>query len=308
MKTLRYCILLTVLIRLQAFPQENVKTEPTITAYMRDKLERDQYPSCDNVFTTIDKVIDASDLDSADSYLDGVNRWTMLYDVDGDNQKELIFLQFQGGSQLFPTLYVCKFNKRLMKYKVAKEFNDEYSPVLFKEHLYFIYDDVDNQYRPRSLVIYQLSKELEMVRVSSLTISYSYKIPAGLRSLVREEFLQSLPHLDKAYPSNSDSISWPDDSTMVIGDEDTLKYKFQLDDPSFSLYSQNGINITLSKSGGPTGILEDVWGFDLVESNNVRFIVAAEYLSKVNIRIRIYSVATLRLVQQALLDAQVLIK
>jgi len=287
-------------------------TNNEFTSYIKEHSEKHYSGDVGKNYPRIDKLVTAGELGVADPFNWVVrdNRYALLSDIDGDKNKELIFLQVEG-TGYYPHFYICRYDSLKKKFRISKHIKDKFLyPLTFNDHLYFI--DIAKDYNSKRLAFitaYDINKQLNLVKQFSLKANYSYQIPDSLQPYVKNDFIESLPTFKLRHLSKRKFLTFNKDKYYISFDnKDTIKYNISYTSVG---YNPSTITLELESHNGMSLNSKDIFGFDIVPYNGKRFLVISEFddrgrfLGMHNMKISVISFSTLKVLLYGYLNANV---
>jgi hypothetical protein len=237
---------------------------------------------------TLAKIIKPDQIDSIEGYslpeefdlIARQNEYALFHDINGDSTAELIFMQTEGSMPSY-WVYICRFDKRIGKFKVVKTFGQDLFPVVWENHLYFIEYLINfDSKKLQGARIFDMSKQLNLIDLSYLKARYVYDLTDSLKEFIRQGFLTSLEEFSVPHIKDTSFCHLGDvEETLQLQNGDSITYHVF---NTSNGYPSRLKNVNVYKRNGQRASINDLLadnflcGFDLVEFKGDHYLVAAD--------------------------------
>jgi hypothetical protein len=282
-----------------------------VAKYIKIDLKSTDYYSTKDDTSTLAKLIKPEQLDTiydepgaeAFDYITHDNIYALLFDIDNDQVRELIFFQLEG-SMRNPILNICKFNKNSNKYKLIRSINMNVYPLVFKNHLYMLDHIVDfNTKHLEAIIIYDFTSNYELKRLLRLPVKYTYEVPINLKPYIRNVFLESLDSVDQGLRIEGNIKFYNYQDKVVKTNNYTLTYNY---DWTSVGYYPSLLHLSVNTSNGLQKDFKELTGFDIIDSDKIKYLILSKFiLSSRDLNIEVLSLDSLKTIEKGTLKTEI---
>ena len=154
-----------------------------------------------------------------------------------------------------------------------------------------------------AIVIYDFTSNYELERLLRLPVKYTYEVPTNLKPYIRNVFLESLDSVDQGLRIEGNIKFYNDQDKVVKTNNYTLIYNY---DWTSVGYYPSLMHLSVNTSNGLQKDFTQLTGFDIININNVNFLVLSKYIEgSRDLNIEVLSLNTFKTIETGILKTEV---